>query len=185
MPFEETGIIYHSSLKLQIELVPITCFWSNVRDCVTRTQWDKIRRSVYQRANNKCEICGEQGTQHPVECHEIWVYDDKKLIQRLDHFQALCPLCHGVKHIGLSEKRGYKEIATAHFIKINEIELEQKQIDSIILAVWKQWALRSEQKWALDIDHLREYGLDPKQLKDSRENTILSQKSYRDNNQSW
>lgn len=54
------GIDY-SLLPLQIELVPKTAFGENLRKLLTQNEWDKIRKAVYQRANYKCEICGEQG----------------------------------------------------------------------------------------------------------------------------
>ena len=103
---EKKLIKQHASLKLQIELVPGSCWWTNVRSNLTQSQWDKIRKPVYANANFLCEICGERGTKHPVECHEVWIYNDKSLIQKLDHFQSLCPLCHEVKHIGLAELLG-------------------------------------------------------------------------------
>lgn len=40
----------------------------------------------------------------PVECHEVWDYDDDRKIQRLERRVALCPACHEVKHAGLASK---------------------------------------------------------------------------------
>src|SRR5579872_3039063 len=148
---EQISLDYHSTLKLQVELVPGSCFWSNVRSNVTRTQWDKIRHAVYQKANYTCEICGGKGTQHPVECHEVWVYDDVTLTQRLSFFQAICPLCHEVKHIGLAGVRGYGERATTRFQEVNA--LKKTSAEKILAAVWKQWRIRSRQEWILDIEH--------------------------------
>ena len=67
-------------IKLTIELVPKTCWFSNVRDHVSVAQWDTIRKQVYVKANYFCQICGSRGTKWPVECHEVWDYDDKKHI---------------------------------------------------------------------------------------------------------
>lgn len=157
----------HQTLKLQIELVPGSCWWSNVRSNVTNKQWDKIRKPVYAKANYKCEICGEKGTKHPVECHEVWIYDDTTLIQRLGHFQALCPLCHEVKHIGLAGVRGNGERAFNRFKTINQ--LDDNIASQIMSAVFRQWRIRSLQQWKLDIEHLKKYGLNPNELKDKQE----------------
>src|SRR4051794_19953715 len=60
--------------RLTIELVPRTCWLSNVRNHVEKSQWDFIRKSVYLKASNKCEICGGKGPKWPVECHEIFEF---------------------------------------------------------------------------------------------------------------
>ena len=88
---------------LTIELVPSTCWFSNVRDHVSKSIWDKLRKATYRQSNYRCEICGDRGSKHPVECHEIWHYDDDKYIQTLTGLTALCPDCHRVKHIGLAQ----------------------------------------------------------------------------------
>lgn len=161
---EEQRILqYHSTLKLQIELVPRSCFWKNVRSKATKSQWDKIRLASYQKTNNLCSICGGRGTKHPVECHEVWIYDDTSMTQRLGFFQAICPLCHEVKHIGLARMRGNEERAFNRFKEINQLdEITARQIKS---AVFKQWDIRSMQEWELDIEHLKEWNIEPKELK--------------------
>ncbi|MFY9308127.1 MAG: hypothetical protein WAQ28_03655 [Bacteroidia bacterium] len=161
---EEQRILqYHSTLKLQIELVPRSCFWLNVRSKTTKSQWDKIRLISYQKTNNLCAICGGRGTKHPVECHEVWIYDDTTMTQRLGFFQAICPLCHEVKHIGLARMRGNEERAFNRFKEINQLdEVMARQIKS---AVFKQWNIRSMQEWKLDIEHLKEWNIEPKELK--------------------
>lgn len=58
--------------RLTIELVPKTCWFSNVRDRVSRQDWDRIRSQVYEQADRRCEVCGGRGSRHPVECHEVW-----------------------------------------------------------------------------------------------------------------
>lgn len=145
-------------LKLEIELVPETCWFSNVRSEVTPAQWDLLRKQVYAEAWHTCEICEGVGSQHPVECHEIWEYDDKKLIQKLVGMIALCPNCHMVKHIGMSSMLGKGEQAIAHFMKVNE--MTRKQTDQYMLRAFKQWERRSKKKWTLDISILKVYGID-------------------------
>ena len=44
--------------KLTIELVPATCWQTNVRSVVKKSEWDKIRKRVYKEAGHKCEVCG-------------------------------------------------------------------------------------------------------------------------------
>ena len=88
-----------AQLRLEIELVPGASWHSNLRRILPRRVWDKIRKEAYKAAGHKCEICGAEGR---LECHEWWEYDDRRRVQRLAGFMALCPLCHAVKHMGRS-----------------------------------------------------------------------------------
>ena len=47
--------------KLHTELVPRTCFFTNVRSQVSKEDWDILRKKTYKLANNQCEICNMKG----------------------------------------------------------------------------------------------------------------------------
>jgi hypothetical protein len=68
--------------RLTIELVPATCWFSNVRTVLSPRQWDALRSAVYAAAGWRCEVCGGRGKRHPVDCHKVWGYDDARRIQR-------------------------------------------------------------------------------------------------------
>ncbi len=142
---------------LTVELVPSTCWFSNVRDHVSRKTWDKLRKMTYKQANYRCEVCGGRGDKWAVECHEIWHYDDPNYIQTLAGLTALCPSCHQVKHIGLAGLRGYGKRAEAHLAKINGWKREQT--DAYLETVWDTWHERSSHDWSLDLDWLNRYGI--------------------------
>jgi hypothetical protein len=152
-----------TKLKLTIELVPSSCWFSNVRAVLTKKQWDIVKSQVASQAYNICEICGGVGPKHPVECHEIWHYDDKKLIQKLEGLIALCPSCHMVKHIGLAQIQNRGEIALKHFMKVNN--LKKKTAIEHIADAFVKWAERSKKIWKLDISILESYGIDVEQIK--------------------
>lgn len=147
----------YNNLKLQIELVPSSSWCFNVRSSITRSQWDLIRKQVYIKANYICEICGGKGSRHPVECHEVWEYDEINHIQKLSYFQALCPKCYEVKHIGLAILKGFKNRVEKTFCTINNVNFIE--YNQIIEAVLDQWKRRSNEKWTLDLTHLKEYGI--------------------------
>jgi len=142
-------------MKLTIELVPKSSWYSNVRSCVSKMEWDTIRHKCYKKANYKCEICGEVGKIHPVECHEIWKFDDKNEIQKLVGLISLCPNCHKTKHVGLSQVRGEIEIVITQLNKVNN--MNRKEALSYINEAFKIWRKRNLIKWELDIDYLKEY----------------------------
>lgn len=150
-------------LKLTIELVPSTCWLSNVRAVVSKKRWDVLRNQVYSKAYNLCQICGGIGPKHPVECHEIWHYDDKKLIQKLTGMIALCPDCHMVKHIGLARVQNKGELAVKHLMKVNN--LSRTKAEQYVTDSFKVWSGRSTKRWKLDISHLNSYGVDVDRIK--------------------
>ena len=153
-------------MRLSIELVPETCWFSNVRSHVSKKEWDTIKKEVSDKALSVCQICGGVGPKHPVECHEIWIYDDIKFIQKLEGMIALCPDCHMCKHIGLAQIQGRGEKALKHLMKING--LKKKEAEAYIVEAFKVWQARSQQKWTLDLSHLQEYGIDHSKLKKSK-----------------
>jgi hypothetical protein len=145
-------------LLLDLELIPSTSWFSNVRSAVSRKEWDKIRKQVYDQAYHVCQICGDVGPNHPVECHEIWEFDDKKLTQTLTGMIALCPNCHLVKHIGFATVSGKRCVAMNHFIAINK--LKRKDAEKIVQKAFELWAERSQKRYKIDISLLESYGID-------------------------
>jgi len=139
---------------LTIELVPESCWYSIVRSNVCKSEWDKLRKATYQAANYRCEICGGTGSKHPVECHEVWHYDDEHHIQKLERMIALCPACHEVKHMGLANVRGRGEIAREHLKKVNGWSM--KQTNDYVRQCFQVWQERSQYEWKLDISYLKQ-----------------------------
>lgn len=142
--------------KLEIELIPKTCHYSNIRSMVTTSEWDKIRKLSYAAANNKCEICNDnglnQGYKHRVECHEVFEYDDINHVQKLVKLVSLCVICHQVKHIGRAIAIGREEICLKQLAKVNKwtpIEIQQHILNSFELH-----KDRSKYQWTLDLSLL-------------------------------
>ncbi len=142
--------------KLTVELIPSTCHFSNVRTTVTSAEWDKIRFLSYEKANNKCEICGDtgknQGYAHNVECHEIWHYDDVNHIQTLTGLISLCPTCHQVKHIGRAIAIGKQVQCFKQLAKVNKWTREE--ILDHIATSFELHKKRSKYQWQLDLSLL-------------------------------
>jgi 5-methylcytosine-specific restriction endonuclease McrA len=144
-------------IKLKIELIPKTSHGFNARKILTKKEWDEIRKLIYEQANHKCEICGqtglEQGYSHKVECHEIWKFNKKEKIQKLVGLIALCPLCHGVKHIGRSilfskEKETVKQLKTVN-------KWTKQQAIKYITESFEKCKKLSQHIWKLDLSILK------------------------------
>nr|WP_282565782.1 hypothetical protein [Providencia rettgeri] len=143
--------------RLTIELVPRSCWFDNVRNAVTVNQWDSLRKKTAKQAKWSCQVCGGKGVKWPVECHEIWQYDDENQIQTLIGLTSLCPSCHEVKHIGFTELRGKLEEATAHLAIVNGWSLEASSL--YIEESFETWDARSRVKWKLDLSWLENEGV--------------------------
>ena len=156
-------------IKLKIELIPKTSHSINARTILTKKEWDKIRFITYENANHKCEICKQtgldQGYKHKVECHEIWKFNKRKKTQKLVGLIALCPLCHGVKHIGRSMKIG-KEKETVKQLRIINKWTKKKAIEYINESFEKCGEL-SRYKWKIDLSILKKppYSIKSKKIK--------------------
>lgn len=143
---------YNKYMKLTIELVPKSCWFSNVRSHTSQKEWDVLRKDAYKKASYKCEICSGKGKKWPVECHEIWDYDDKQLTQKLIRMTALCPSCHEVKHMGLARVKGNYGKALKHLMKVND--MTKQEATDYVDQIFEVWAGRSEHSWKLDITFL-------------------------------
>ena len=140
-------------MKLTIELVPKTSWYTNVRSNISKEQWDKLRNECYTKAHYKCEVCGGKGHKWPVECHEVWEYDDVNHIQKLARLIALCPNCHTTKHPGLAAINGKHHIVMSQLTKINN--MTDKEAAIYLEKCFEIWRERSKHEWILDISFIK------------------------------
>ena len=146
-------------MKLTIELVPQTLWYSNLRKELPKADWDKLRKDTYRRAKYHCQICNGQGSRWPVECHEIWEYNDKKRVQILKGLIALCPACHSVKHMGFTQTRGHTAFIKAmmHLMKVNRIG--KVEASAVVNDAFHTWNERSNHAWEQDLSWLKTKGV--------------------------
>lgn len=137
---------------LTIELVPATSWYTNARSHLPGEEWNLVRRAVYRRAKHRCEICGGRGEEHPVECHEVWSYDDEHHVQRLERLIALCPACHRVKHMGLAMVNGHEDEAIVHLARVNGWTVPQAR--QHVKDAFSLWEERSRHEWRIDVGPL-------------------------------
>ena len=141
----------NKKMKLEIELVPSTSWYDNLRKYIKQKDWNKIREQTNEISNFKCAICGAKGK---LNCHEIWKYDDKSHIQKLNGFTMLCNMCHFVKHIGFAgvlSGRGKLDIekVVKHFIEVNKCNINE--FESHKKKCFEIWKERSRCEWKIDL----------------------------------
>jgi hypothetical protein len=142
---------------LAVELVPRTSFFTNLRSLLSTRDWDTLRQRCYQQAGYVCEICGGTGGRHPVECHEIWQYDDENHVQKLTGLIALCPACHKAKHMALARHMGWEWMAEKQLCQVNGWGTSELQV--YLEEVFAVFESRSEHEWELDISWLHGSGV--------------------------
>jgi hypothetical protein len=136
-----------SGFKLRIELVPSTSWYSNLRNNAKVGVWDVIRHKAYAEAGCKCCICGSV---EKLFCHEVWLYDDDGHMQKLGGFEALCELCHMVKHIGYAGLF-YEDFNSLirHFMNVNGCSFEDFRLARSL--AFEIWEARSEFEWKQEL----------------------------------
>lgn len=140
-------------MKLNFELVPDSCWYSNLRSALPKEAWDSIRKKAYARANGRCMICGAPSTR--LEAHEQWEYDDERGVQKLKNIIAVCRPCHEVIHIGRTQLMGREKEASEHYMKVNgatyaEYRRALGEANTI-------HSVRSRREWQLDITSLKDF----------------------------
>jgi len=140
-----------SELRLRIELIPSTVWYSSLYRLLPSDVWNNIRNEIIAKDGRKCQICGE--TEGMMNLHEMWEYDDKKHIQKLVGFILLCKMCHHVKHIGLAGiladkgELDYGELIE-HFCRVNNCT--ERDFEEIRERAFEIWENRSQHEWKQD-----------------------------------
>lgn len=140
--------------KLDFELVPDSCWYSNLRTILSKKQWDFIKADAKERAEGKCMICGRKTDR--LEAHERWSYDEENCVQKLEDIVSICKDCHNVIHIGRTQLKGDEERAEKHFMKVNNCSYaEYRQALGKANEEHKRRNLVPE--WKLDLTYLKRY----------------------------
>ncbi|WP_297621657.1 UvrD-helicase domain-containing protein [Nocardia sp.] len=145
---------------LFVDLVPDSCWFTNVRSCVDTKDWERLRRMVNNRAGHRCEICGrgkDSATRRWLEAHERWAYDDTTGVQSLRRIILLCTDCHQTTHFGFAQINGRESHALAHLMKVTGMTADEAQ--QHIADAFRTWNRRSARVWRLDLSILTGAGV--------------------------
>lgn len=78
------------------------CLWHALSLCVCYGVLAACRHDAFAKENDatyRCEVSGGVGTDWPVECHELWRFDEGSQTLQLRGFMALHPEIHVAKHL--------------------------------------------------------------------------------------
>jgi len=107
---------------LFVEQIPTSCWFTNVRTCMSPSDSARVKALVVARTGRRCEVCGtgaepSQGLWLPA--NERWSYNDATRVQTLRRLVCLCTRCHRATHVGFAEITGHRTQAHAHLRAVN------------------------------------------------------------------
>jgi Domain of unknown function (DUF5710)/Nuclease-related domain len=146
---------------LFVDLVPRSCWFTNVRSCVSQQDWERLRRPIVRRAGHRCEVCGageDRVTRRWLDVHERWSYEDLTGVQALRRLIALCEPCHLVTHFGRANLTGRTEEAFAHLRAVTS--MSEAAARAHVQAAQQVWIERSSRVWELDLSMLVDAGVE-------------------------
>jgi hypothetical protein len=167
---------------LFVDLVPRSCWFTNVRSCVDQKDWERLRRLITRRAGHRCEVCGaaeDPATKLWLEAHERWTYNDATRVQRLGRLICLCSRCHTVTHFGLAQVRGREKEAYAHLMAVTGMTGgEAREHVEVAFEVWFQL---SRIQWTLDLSLLTDAGVTVTPQPDAADRDAVAAETLRRN----
>lgn len=136
---------------LFIDLIPINCWFTNVRSCVDPKDWDRLRKYVYTRVNYICECCNvnTKESDTTIEAHERWDYNEQTQTQKLVRIVALCHECHQSTHMGFANVMGKGEEAKQHIMKVRKFTKDEYKDHRD--KAYEIWENRNKINWILDL----------------------------------
>lgn len=142
-------------LKIIPVLVPKPLWRINAHALLAKETWHRIRCDTFARDNHLCVICGQR---LPLECHEVFSYDDTTGIALLKKLESRCTDCHACNHLGRLRKQSPEEFKQA-LIRIGSIN--KMRPGEVILLVKEAFRLHKTRTrpWEVRVteDLLRSY----------------------------
>lgn len=142
-------------IPLHVDMIPSSSWGASLSNLLTPDCWKQIRRVAFRRARYVCEICGQ--INGPVECHELWAFDDQRTVdgwntQRLQSLLCLCHDCHEMFHPGLANINGRGQEVAERMMTINAWTDEEHGI--AVNHMNRKFEQRSRKAWMLDLSIL-------------------------------
>lgn len=143
-------------VPFHVDMIPATSWGASLANLLEQHSWKMLRREVFQRAGRVCEICGQ--ADGPIECHELWKFDDEKRDesgwhrQTLQKMMCLCHDCHEMFHPGLAQINAREKECADRRRAVNA--WTKKDHDVATAQMMKKFDQRSQKRWALDLSML-------------------------------
>ena len=87
-----------------------------------QTAWNKVRRTVLERAQYRCRFCGHRALKH-MHVHHVYLHSKKR-----PSLIPVCVACHAVLHVGNSLMYGAVEIWKS---RVSQLEIVRRTREGI------------------------------------------------------
>ena len=140
--------------KLSFGIIPDGCWKVNLHELLPESAWNFIKKDVKSHAAGKCEICGKNTDR--LDAHEVWSFDEKRCVQKLENIIAVCRDCHDSIHINRSYLVGRGEKAEDNYMKVNGVSYAEMKAD-LKAANEKNTERNAVSEWKLNLSYLKKY----------------------------
>lgn len=139
------------------------------RTAMKKYYWDKLSKTLRERADYVCAYCGER---HPepygTDLHEEWNYlvdENYNGTFELKSLKCVCKNCHNVCHPGAAayfEGKGIDEVIE-RYCRINNVDEDTAKIDYVLTKLYRNTLAAQVNEWKLEdgiLDKIEnEYGV--------------------------
>lgn len=154
--------MHQSTIRLQVELVPGTCWGSDLSTLMSERSWQALRMRAAEDAVYVCRCCGSDGGEHPLATNERWAYDDELHVQRLVEMLTLCWKCRAVFRYQESAEHRWERACEAWLREVNG--WDHATADHYVEQMCNICCSREHFEWALDLRALQSYDVTPEML---------------------
>jgi hypothetical protein len=165
---------------LFVDLVPSSCWFTNVRSCVSQRDWARLRRMITTRAGQRCEVCGrgqDRESGRWLEGHERLAYDGSANIQALRRLICPCTDCHTATHFGLARANRKDAAALRHLCAVTGMSSDKAR--QHVDAAFALWSRRSSVNWRLELSMLTDAGIAVTEPPSARERASFADQALR------
>ncbi|CAL5219776.1 g1679 [Coccomyxa viridis] len=147
-------------VPLTVDAIPENVLpYANLSNLLSKEDWDNLCRTTARAANYRCQISGgcNPDSQNPVQCQEVWAFDDDRAEMRLVGLQAVCSEIYLAKRLLRQLDDNTRQTAMWTLQALNdwtimEAEAYLQYIDGIARD-------RSRKPWTVDLSWLNPMGV--------------------------
>lgn len=140
-----------------VEIPPAGCEPKSVERCVSRADFEDLRRAVVERVGGACEVCGASGPRALLSVGERWAYAEKAGIRKLANLVALCGECRRAERLFKANSHDAYLAARAHLSRVTR--KSDAALDAWLGEAYAAWLRRSGVAWTADLSLLTASGV--------------------------
>jgi len=98
-------------------------------------------------ARRACQVYSDAASASPLNCHELWDYNDDQSTATLVGLRIQCRNCDSAVHMGRAVRLGFGNTALAQLVKVNLIGAREARM--LYRSALDEWRLRNKKHWRI------------------------------------